>query len=62
MAMTPSTPRAPRATAALTTAALAALALAACSQSLKLMKDDSAIMLSHQTITAQNPPTSAPSK
>jgi dienelactone hydrolase len=55
MAMTPRTPRAPRATAALATAALAALALAACSQSLKLMKDDSAIVLSHQTITAQNP-------
>ena len=33
----------------------AALALAACSQSLKLMKDDSAVVLAHQTITAPNP-------
>ena len=55
MAMTPRAPRSPRAAAALATAALAALALAACSQSLKLMKDDSAIVLSHQTITAPNP-------
>ena len=34
---------------------IGALAIAACSQPLKLMKDDSASVLSSQTITAQNP-------
>ncbi len=34
---------------------LAVVALAACTQPLKLAKDDSPTVLSHQTITAPNP-------
>lgn len=40
---------------ALSSVVLTALALQGCSQSLKLMKDDSAVILSHQTISAPNP-------
>ena len=36
-------------------ATLAAITAAGCSQPLKLMKDDSAVVLAHQSITAQNP-------
>jgi len=39
---------------------LACLVVAGCSQTLKLMKDDSADVLSHQTISAQNPALTGP--
>ncbi|MEO8624056.1 MAG: MFS transporter [bacterium] len=45
-----------------TRAVVAALALVACSQPLKLAKDDSPTVLSHQTITAQNPGEPGPMK
>lgn len=48
--------------AAALAAALAALAVAACSRELKLARDDSPVVLSHQTITAQNPSEPGPYK
>ncbi|MEO8337978.1 MAG: alpha/beta hydrolase, partial [bacterium] len=46
----------------LVTAALGLAALVACSQPLKLARDDSPVVLSHQTITAQNPAEPGPLK
>ena len=62
-----SAPRAPfRATApalpALAAALAAPLLIAACSQTLKLAKDDSPLVLAHQTIAAPNPADAGPFK
>src|SRR5689334_6640021 len=55
MAITRSFRAARRAAGFSAVAAVIALTAAACTQTLKLMKDDSATVLAHQTITAPNP-------
>ena len=51
-----------RVSRAATAGAAIALTVTACSQSLKLMKDDSPVVLAHQTITAPNPADAGPFK